>query len=63
MFAAGTKDGKIYLWSGETRKLPIRTLATPDINAAVVALSWSPDGQWLAASYEDPDATILIWKI
>jgi WD40 repeat protein len=63
MFAAGTKDGKIYLWSGETRKLPVRTLASPDINATVLTLSWSPDGQWLAASYEDTDATILIWKI
>jgi serine/threonine protein kinase len=63
MFAAGTGDGKIYLWSGETRKLPIRTLASPDISATVEALSWSPDGQWLAASYDDPDATILIWKI
>jgi serine/threonine protein kinase len=63
MFAAGTKDGKIYLWSGETRKLPIRTLASPDIDANVLALSWSPDGQWLAASYKDSDATILIWKI
>jgi WD40 repeat protein len=63
MFAAGTENGTIYLWSGETKKMPIRTLATPDITATVLALSWSPDGQWLAASYKDNDATILIWKI
>ncbi|HEY4386733.1 MAG TPA: WD40 repeat domain-containing serine/threonine-protein kinase [Ktedonobacteraceae bacterium] len=63
MFAAGTENGTIYLWSGETKKMPIRTLAAPDITDTVLALSWSPDGQWLAASYKDNDATILIWKI
>ena len=63
MFAAGTKDGKIYLWNGETRKLPFRTLVPPGISAQVMALSWSSDGQWLAASYQDTDATILIWKV
>jgi WD40 repeat protein len=63
MFAAGTADGQIYLWSGETRKLPLRTLASPDISAKVIALAWSSDGQWLAASYQDTDATILIWKV
>lgn len=63
MFAAGTQDGKIYFWDGQTRKLPARTLVDPAIQQPVQMLAWSPDGQWLAASYADNNVTILIWKI
>jgi WD40 repeat protein len=63
MFAAGTMDGKIYIWDGQTRKLPVRTLVSPSIQKPVHMLAWSPDAQWLAASYADNDVTILIWKI
>lgn len=63
MFAAGTKDGKIYIWNGQVRKLPVRTLVSPSIQQSVLMLAWSPDGQSLAASYADNYATILIWKI
>jgi WD40 repeat protein len=63
MFASGTQDGKIYIWDGQTRKLPVRTLVDPSIQQSVQMLAWSPDGQWLAASYADNDVTILIWKI
>jgi serine/threonine protein kinase len=63
MFAAGTQDGKIYIWDGQMRKLPVRTLVDPSIQQRVQMLAWSSDGQWLAASYADNDVTILIWKI
>lgn len=63
LFAAGTTDGKIYIWNGQTRKLPVRTLVSPSIQQPVHMLAWSPDAQWLAASYDDNDVTILIWKI
>lgn len=63
LFAAGTKDGRIYVWNGQTRTLPVRVLFSPAIQGKVEMLAWSPDGQWLAASYNDIDVTILIWKI
>jgi eukaryotic-like serine/threonine-protein kinase len=64
MFAAGTEDGKIYIWDGQTMKLPVRTLISPpSIKGGILSLAWSTDGQWLAASYGDIDVTILIWKI
>ncbi|WP_165422793.1 serine/threonine-protein kinase [Ktedonosporobacter rubrisoli] len=63
MFAVGTTDGKIYLWNGQPGALPVRTLISPSIQKRVQMLAWSPDGQWLGASYADSDVTILIWKI
>ena len=63
MFAAGTEEGEIYLWNGDVSNIPFRTLKSGGIRGKVLSLSWSFDGQWLAASYDDQKASILLWKL
>ena len=63
MFAAGTEESEIYLWNGDVSNIPFRTLKSGGVRGKVLALSWSFDGQWLAASYDDQKASILIWKL
>jgi serine/threonine protein kinase len=67
LLAAGSQDGAVYLWNVnpgnlEGNALPTRTL-TGLSSASVTALAWSPDGQWLAAGYDDTNDSVLIWKI
>ncbi len=60
--AAGSSSGKVYLWTIQaTGASRARTL--PGIAGRVTALNWSPDGQWLAASYDDNLDSILIWRL
>jgi serine/threonine protein kinase len=59
--AAGGISGKIYLWDIGASTEPVRIL--PGISGHVTALSWSHDGQWLAASYDDSSESILLWKM
>ncbi len=60
--AAGSSSGKVYLWNlGASGASLVRTL--PGIAGNVTALSWSHDGQRLAASYDDNLDSILIWRL
>lgn len=61
LLAAGGTSGKIYLWNIGASTEPARTL--PGISGHVTSLSWSQDGQWLAASYDDSSESILVWKM
>ena len=60
LLAASSRRGSIYLWDLGKGGLPAYTLK--GLNASVTSLAWSIDGQWLAASYDDTYASILIWK-
>ncbi|EFH85894.1 WD40 repeat domain-containing serine/threonine protein kinase [Ktedonobacter racemifer] len=63
--AAGTTGGEIFLWNRQENAHPIHgpLTSTTTGTRSVKALSWSPDGKWLAASYGDDNASILIWKV
>ena len=62
--AAGGRDGKVYIWDSLESTLPQSTYSPPfGIKGQVQELAWSADGQWLAAAYDDINATILVWKI
>jgi WD40 repeat protein len=63
ILAAGTEEGEIYIWNGDVSNIASRTLKSGGIRGKVLALSWSFDGQWLAASYDDQKASMLIWKL
>ncbi len=62
--AAGANNGNIYIWDGNGNALPIDVKNPPSgIQGSVRALSWSADGQWLAAAYNDQNASIVVWKM
>jgi hypothetical protein len=61
LLAVGSQAGGVYLWNISKSSAPVRTLS--GVAGGVTALGWSHDGQWLAASYDDAAASILIWKI
>lgn len=63
LIAAASKDGSIYLWDINKNMQPSRTLHNGAVQGKVTAMAWSADGQWLAASYDDINATILVWKL
>jgi WD40 repeat protein len=64
IIAAGGKDGKVYVWDSLGSTLPQSTCSPPTgIKGQIQELAWSADGQWLAAAYNDLDATILVWKM
>ncbi|BCL80699.1 serine/threonine protein kinase [Ktedonobacteria bacterium brp13] len=63
LVAVGTADGNIYIWKLQAGSSYIKKLGTDRIQAGVATLAWSPDGKWLAASFQDNQASILIWKI
>jgi serine/threonine protein kinase len=63
VLAGGSEEGEVYLWHNGEGSLPFRTLKSGGIRGKVLALSWSFDGQWLAASYDDRKASMLIWKL
>ncbi len=62
-FATGDQNGEVYLWQFADSSSPLKTLDTNGITGIVTALAWSRDGHWLAASFSDANASILIWKI
>ena len=62
-FATGNQNGEVYLWQFVNNSSPLKTLDTNGIKGTVTALAWSHDGHWLAASFSDANASILIWKI
>ncbi len=62
-FATGNQNGEVYLWQFADKSSPLKTLDTNGITGIVTALAWSHDGHWLAASFSDANASILIWKI
>lgn len=59
-FAGGAKNGQVFIWNYGSAP-PVRILH--GLNAEITALSWSSDGHWLAAAYNDTNASILVWKI
>ena len=61
--AGGTYDGSIYLWNFQGSAAPVRKLDTAGVVGIVQAISWSPDGRWLAASFFDHNTSILVWKL
>lgn len=62
LLAVAGVGGQVALWNIERTTIPPRLLPG-NLKGAVTALAWSADGQWLAASYSDAAASILIWRI
>lgn len=60
--ALSTNEGQVYLWPVGDRTAQVRTLSGSMPNQ-VTALACSYDGRWLAASYNDPAASILLWSL
>ncbi|GHO95972.1 hypothetical protein KSF_060200 [Reticulibacter mediterranei] len=64
LIATASTDGKVQIWNPNKGTAPVGTLNGGEItNKKITALSWSADGQWLAAGYDDNDTSILVWKI
>ena len=64
LLAGGGNNGTVYIWDTSKNLLPVEQKHPPaSINAAVNALAWSADGQWLAVAYNDTNASIVIWKM
>jgi len=64
LIAAGSKKGTVYIWNVNNSSEPALVLhGDKASNAAVSALEWSADGKWLAASYQDVHASILVWNV
>jgi serine/threonine protein kinase len=61
--AAGTEEGNIYIWNEDGGSIPVRTLNSGGVQGKVITLSWSFDGQWLAASYNDAQSSVLVWEL
>ena len=65
LLAAGSQNGSVFLWNVGKSQFPAHQLKTP-VNlqgVAVTGITWSHDGQWLAARYKDINDTILVWKV
>jgi serine/threonine protein kinase len=63
LYVAGTQDGKVYFWNVSQGMVPIRIFNGGTIKGRVISLAWSHDGLWLAASYDDSNASIAIWSL
>jgi WD40 repeat protein len=62
LLALGGNNSNVYLWSVGSRSNAVRILSG-NVLGVVIALAWSADGRWLAASYNDPAETIVIWRM
>lgn len=60
--ALGGTQGQVYLWDVRGGAAALRTLPG-NLENQINSLCWSFDGHWLAASYNDPAASILIWRM
>ncbi len=64
LIAAGSKNGTVYVWDTKGSGVPVRILEGSKAgNKPVGALEWSADGTWLAAGYQDVNASILVWNM
>ncbi|GHO46486.1 WD40 repeat domain-containing serine/threonine protein kinase [Ktedonospora formicarum] len=63
MLAVGGSAGEVYLCNLKADSLPVRKLDTLGSKSMINAVSWSPDGKWLAATLVDRELSILIWKL
>jgi WD40 repeat protein len=64
LLAGGGNNGVIYIWDASKDLLPVDQKDPPaSIKSPVKALAWSVDGQWLAAAYNDTNASIVVWKM
>lgn len=61
LVATGSQDGRVLIWNYGGSNVPASL--NSNLNAEVITLSWSTDGQWLAAGFNDKNASILIWNI
>lgn len=62
LLAVGGVSGQIGLWLVGERPSPVYLFAGTAAGS-VRSLAWSADGRWLAASYDDAAASILIWRL
>ncbi len=60
LIASGRQDGSVNIWDANTLTI-IQTLNGP--NALVHHVEFSPKGDLLAASFEDPDANVYVWHM
>jgi len=61
LLAVGTDTGTIFLLNLDDQGSIERTFQGP--HAEITALAWSRDGKWLAAGFNDTNASILVWKM
>jgi serine/threonine protein kinase len=61
LIAIGSKDGQVLIWKYAGSNLPAHL--NSNLKAEVISLAWSLDGRWLAAGFNDKDASILVWNI
>ena len=58
--ASGSKNGAVYIWDTSKGGLPEHKLQGPQ--AEITSLGWSANQKWFAASFNDTNASILIWN-
>ena len=63
LLAAASLNGPVYVWDKSKGPDPIRTLDNANIADRAPVLTWSSDGQWLAAGYQDTNDSILVWHL
>lgn len=61
LLAVGTDTGTIFLLNLDHHGPIERTYQGP--HAEITALAWSRDGKWLAAGFNDTNASIFVWKM
>ncbi|HEY1351102.1 MAG TPA: WD40 repeat domain-containing serine/threonine protein kinase [Ktedonobacteraceae bacterium] len=63
LLAIGGLSGQVGLWHVGEGESVLRRLLPGTAAGRVQSLAWSSDGRWLAASYDDAAASILIWRM
>jgi serine/threonine protein kinase len=61
LLAVGTDTGTIFLLNLDDQGSIERTFQGPHLE--ITALAWSRDGKWLAAGFNDTNASIFVWKM